>query len=77
MVASLEFGEWLCLDVLKKIPHRHFVFSIPKIHAPPVCLLSTGRPAAPSISDDVLQDPAHDDHFYGDPQYSWDDYIES
>ncbi len=27
----LEFGERLCMDVLKKIPHRHFVFSIPKI----------------------------------------------
>lgn len=27
----MEFGEWLCMDVLKKIPHRHFVFSIPKI----------------------------------------------
>jgi len=27
----LEFGEWLCLNVLKKVPHRHFVFSIPKI----------------------------------------------
>ncbi len=27
----VEFGEWLCMDVLKKIPHRHFVFSIPKI----------------------------------------------
>ena len=27
----VEFGEWLCLDVLKKVPHRHFVFSIPKI----------------------------------------------
>ena len=27
----VEFGEWLCVDVLKKIPHRHFVFSIPKI----------------------------------------------
>jgi len=25
------FGEWLCTDVLKKIPHWHFVFSIPKI----------------------------------------------
>ena len=20
---SMEFGEWLCMDVLKKIPHRH------------------------------------------------------
>jgi ribosomal protein S27E len=27
----VEFGEWLCMDVLKKIPHRHFVLSIPKI----------------------------------------------
>jgi hypothetical protein len=25
----VEFGEWLCMDVLKKIPHRHFVFVIP------------------------------------------------
>ena len=27
----VEFGEWLCEKVLKAIPHRHFVFSIPKI----------------------------------------------
>ncbi len=27
----MEFGEWLCEEVLKAIPHRHFVFSIPKI----------------------------------------------
>jgi len=27
----VEFGEWLCVDVIKKIPHRHFIFSIPKI----------------------------------------------
>jgi hypothetical protein len=27
----VEFREWLCANVLKKIPHRHFVFSIPKI----------------------------------------------
>ncbi|TRZ75934.1 MAG: transposase [Deltaproteobacteria bacterium] len=27
----VEFGEWLCMDVLKRVPHRHFVFSIPKI----------------------------------------------
>ncbi|HPJ66524.1 MAG TPA: transposase [Desulfobacteraceae bacterium] len=26
----IEFGEWLCEDVLKSVPHRHFVFSIPK-----------------------------------------------
>ncbi|MBW2631901.1 MAG: hypothetical protein JRC90_09100 [Deltaproteobacteria bacterium] len=23
----MEFGEWLCCDVPKKRPHRHFVFS--------------------------------------------------
>jgi len=27
----IEFGEWLCGNILKKVPHRHFVFSIPKI----------------------------------------------
>ncbi|MEE9191195.1 MAG: transposase [Candidatus Aerophobetes bacterium] len=27
----LEFGEWLCEEVLKAVPHRHFIFSIPKI----------------------------------------------
>jgi hypothetical protein len=27
----VEFGEWLCANVLKEVPHRHFVFSIPKI----------------------------------------------
>jgi hypothetical protein len=27
----VEFGERLCMDVLRKLPHRHFVFSIPKI----------------------------------------------
>jgi hypothetical protein len=27
----VEFGEWLCLHVLNEFPHRHFVFSIPKI----------------------------------------------
>ena len=27
----MEFGEWLCQNVIKAVPHRHFVFSIPKI----------------------------------------------
>ena len=27
----VEFGEWLCEEVLKALPHRHFIFSIPKI----------------------------------------------
>ena len=28
---GVEFGEWLCSHVLRKVPHRHVVFSIPKI----------------------------------------------
>ncbi|KPK95009.1 MAG: hypothetical protein AMJ94_00770 [Deltaproteobacteria bacterium SM23_61] len=28
---AVEFGEWLCSQVLRKVPLRHFVFSIPKI----------------------------------------------
>lgn len=27
----VEFGEWLCLEVVKAVPHRHVVLSIPKI----------------------------------------------
>ena len=27
----VEFGECLCGSILKKVPHRHFVFSMPKI----------------------------------------------
>jgi len=49
----------------------------PKIHDPPACIHGTERAAAPSIPDDVSQIPVHDDHFYGDLQYSWDDYIEA
>jgi len=49
----------------------------PKIHCLPVCIHNAGRSAAPSITDDVSQIPAHADHFYGDPQYSWDDYIQA
>lgn len=26
----IEFGEWLCSEVLKSVPHRQWVFSIPK-----------------------------------------------
>jgi hypothetical protein len=26
----VEFGEWLCEEVLKSVPHRHFTFGIPK-----------------------------------------------
>ena len=26
----VEFGEWLCEKVLKYVPHRQWVFSIPK-----------------------------------------------
>jgi len=27
----VEFGEWLCQEVVKAVPHRHFVVSIPKM----------------------------------------------
>ena len=41
----VEFGKWLCVDVLKKIPHRYFVFSIPKI------LQRVSRQVVPSVID--------------------------
>jgi len=28
---TTELGGWLCMDVLKKVAHRYFVFSFPKI----------------------------------------------
>jgi len=27
----VQFGEWLCEEVLKAVPHRHYTFSLPKI----------------------------------------------
>ncbi len=30
-LATYLFGEWLCRKVLEAVPHRHFVFSVPKI----------------------------------------------
>jgi hypothetical protein len=27
----VEFGEWICEEVLKVVPHCHCIFSIPKI----------------------------------------------
>jgi hypothetical protein len=49
----------------------------PKIHAQPVCVHSTGRLAASYIMDDVSQVPVNDDYLYPDPEYSWDEYIQS
>jgi hypothetical protein len=50
----------------------------PKIHAPTVCVRSTGRPVAPYIMDDLCcQHPINDDHLYSDPEYSYDEYIQA
>jgi len=27
----VEFGEWVCQEGIKAVPHRHFILSIPKI----------------------------------------------
>jgi hypothetical protein len=27
----VEFGEWLCKEVIKAVPHCHFIFSVPRI----------------------------------------------
>jgi ribosomal protein S27E len=49
----------------------------PTIHCLPVCIHNAGRSSATSTADDVPQILPHTDHFYGDPQYSWDDYIQA
>ena len=49
----------------------------PKIHAPPVCVHNTGRPTASCITDEHSQLPPNYDYLYHDPEYSWEDYIQS
>jgi hypothetical protein len=50
----------------------------PKTHDPPVCMHSTGRPAASHIMDDLCcQRPINDDHLYSDLEYSCDEYIQA
>ena len=49
----------------------------PKIHAQPVCVHSIGRQVDSYIMDDVSQVPVNDDYLYRDPEYSWDEYIQS
>jgi hypothetical protein len=50
----------------------------PKIHDPPVCVHSTGRPTNPVVREDLCcQLPVNDDHFYRDPEYAWDDYVQA
>ncbi len=49
----------------------------PKIHDPPVCTQGSGGTAAPYSADDVSQILPHDDQFYGDPLFSWNDYIQT
>jgi len=48
----------------------------PKTHSLPVCLIGTGQPTVPHITDDVCcQLPINDEHLYRAPEYSWDEYI--
>jgi hypothetical protein len=50
----------------------------PKIHAPPVYITGTCRPVAhPYVTDDCSQLPVNDDYLYHDPEYTWDNYIQS
>ena len=42
--------------------------SLHKAHAPP---------SVEHVIDDYSQLPMNDDHFYRDPDYPWDDYIQS
>ena len=49
----------------------------PKIHDPPVFVHNNGRPTASNITDDHSQLPVNDDYLYRDPEYSWEEYIQS
>jgi len=47
----------------------------PKAHAPPMGTQSSIMP--PCAADDDLQLQTHADTIYGDPEYTWDEYIQS
>ena len=49
----------------------------PKIHAPPVCTYDTGLHSTPYIKGEHSQLPVSDDYLYRDPEYTWDQYIQS
>jgi hypothetical protein len=49
----------------------------PRIHDPPVCMHDTDRYSTPYITDEHSQLPLNDDYLYHDPEYSWEDYIQS
>jgi hypothetical protein len=51
----LEFGEWLCTDVLKYVPHRQWVFSPPEADVPyskKIANLWDVRPKPPPRAND-------------------------
>ena len=49
----------------------------PKIHDLPVYTQNTGRYSTPYITDEHSQLPLNDDYLYHDPEYSWEEYIQS
>ncbi len=34
--SNFQFGEWLCTRVLKLVPHRQWVFSLPNTYTPTI-----------------------------------------
>jgi hypothetical protein len=49
----------------------------PKIHDPPVCTHNTERHSTPYIADEHCQPFPSDEVLCRDPDYSWDQYIQS
>ncbi|MBN1380868.1 MAG: hypothetical protein JXA41_04260 [Deltaproteobacteria bacterium] len=49
----------------------------PKIHDPPICAHDTGRHSTPYITDEHSQPFPSDEVLCRDPEYSWDQYIQS
>ncbi|HEU18513.1 MAG TPA: hypothetical protein ENO00_03900 [Deltaproteobacteria bacterium] len=49
----------------------------PKIHDPPACPHDMGRHSKPYIENEHSQLPPNYDYLYRDPEYSWDDYVQS
>nr|WP_272936660.1 transposase zinc-binding domain-containing protein [Syntrophus gentianae] len=43
---TVEFGEWLCTDVLKKVTHRHFISVFPKSFGSIFCTTESSSPTS-------------------------------
>jgi len=77
IMSSIEDSE-----IIKAIP-KHLGLWIVRSRPPPACAMHADRPKIHSppapqyVMDGHSQIPINDDHYYRDPENSWDAYIQA